>query len=511
MPKNPRSSGGRLPSLSLSSSTLVQALQHTVDRFPRKVFLHFEKEKITFSQFNFQVNRLANYLSKKIQIKKGEKVCLFAQNSIEFPVAFCAILKLGGIVIPINSFFKAEELAFVVKNSQSRLLLVSESLKSVPLEAKEKFSLPILSLETLQQEVNAFSSAFEAVPITAEDLAVFIYTSGTTGKPKGAMLTHRNFLSNIEGALKVIEMTHRDRFLVFLPLFHSFTLTVLFLIPLVVGAKILLIAHVKNPKKILKGLFWDRATLLAGIPHVYDLLSHKKLPFFVRFFLSLRFCISGAAPLPEATLKRFEQNWKLPLLEGYGLSEASPVVSINPLYGVRKPLSVGLPLPNVKVKIVDEQGKVLPPNSEGEICVQGPNVMRGYFNEKEETDAVLKEGWLFTGDLGKIDLDGYLFILDRKKDLILVKGINVYPREIEELLKQNPKIKECAVVGMVDPKRGEAPVAHLVLKEQEEASAHEIREWCLPHLANYKIPVKFIFHTELPKTSTGKILKRALK
>ncbi len=477
------------------------------------MFLHFEKEKITFSQFNAQVNRLANYLSKKNQIKKGERVSLFAQNSIEFPIAFCAILKLGGVVVPINSFFKAEELSFVVKNSQSRLILVSESLKSVPLEAKEKFSFAaeIFSLETLLQELKQEKDFFQAVPITTEDLAVFIYTSGTTGKPKGAMLTHRNFLSNIEGALQVIEMTHRDRFLVFLPLFHSFTLTVLFLIPLVVGAKILLIAHVKNPKKILKGLFWDRATLLAGIPQVYDLLSHKKLPFFVRFFLSLRFCISGAAPLPEATLKRFEQNWKLPLLEGYGLSEASPVVSINPLHGVRKPLSVGLPLPNVKVKIVDEQGKTLPANSEGEICVQGPNVMKGYFNEKEETDAVLKEGWLFTGDLGKIDADGYLFILDRKKDLILVKGINVYPREIEEVLKQNPKVKECAVVGVSDPKRGEAPVAHLVLKEQEEALAHEFREWCLPHLANYKIPIKFIFHTELPKTSTGKILKRALK
>jgi len=227
--------------------------------------------------------------------------------------------------------------------------------------------------------------------------------------------------------------------------------------------------------------------------------------------MRLRFSISGAAALPEATLRRFEKNWKIPLIEGYGLSETSPVVSFNPPKGVRKVLSVGLPLANVKVKIVDEAGQTLPPNKEGEICVQGPNVMRGYYKQEKATSEVLREGWFHTGDLGKKDEDGYIYIVDRKKDLIIVRGINVYPREVEEVLKHNPKVKECAVVGVMDPKRGEVPVAHVVLNDKQKATEKELRDWCRPHLANYKIPHKVTFHKDLPRTSTGKILKRALR
>lgn len=512
LPKKPLIFGGLLPKQT-PEINLVDALQRSVDRYPHRVFLQFEKKKISYSKFNALVNRFAHFISNEFQVQKGEKVCLFAQNSIEFPVAFFSILKLGGIVVPINSFFKSEELSHVLENSQSRLLLFSESFKKVVHEAEKGLSSSIktISLESISSQSLDLATSFDPVAVSPDDLAVFIYTSGTTGKPKGAMLSHRNFLSNIEGALQVVDINFKDRFLVFLPLFHSFTLTVLFLLPAVVGAKILLLANVKNPKLILKGLFLDRATFLAGIPQVYELLSHKKVPFLMKPLLALRFCISGAAPLPETTLKKFEKNWGIPLIEGYGLSEASPIVSFNPFQGVRKPLSVGLPLPNVRVKIIDKQNKEVGVNVEGEICVQGPNVMQGYFNEEKGTHEVLKDGWLLTGDVGKLDEEGYLFILDRKKDLILVRGINVYPREVEEVLKQNPKVKECAVVGKEDPKRGETPVAHLVLNEQEQTTESEMRQWCRSHLANYKVPTQFVFHAELPRTSTGKILKRALK
>ncbi len=488
-------------------------LDQSVSKYPNHIFIQFEDQRLTYSQFDQQVNSLAHYLQEKFQVQKGEKVCLFAQNGIEFPIAFFAIVKLGGVVIPVNSFFKASELAYILENSETRLLLMTSGLARVAneLDAKLKEKVEIIDLKKKQSDYQAYSNKLAPVTLSPDDLVVLIYTSGTTGHPKGAMLSHKNFLSNIEGALQVIDLNDKDRFLVFLPLFHSFTLTVLFLMPLYVGARILLIATIQNSKKILKSFFIDRATLLAGVPQVYELLSQKKLPFFLRWFLNLKYAISGAAPLPEATLRTFEKNWKLPLLEGYGLSEASPIVSINPPKGERKALSVGLPLPNVKVKIVDKKGVSLPVGSEGEICVQGPNVMQGYFKEEKGTREVLKEGWLYTGDVGKVDSEGYLYILDRKKDLILVRGINVYPREIEEVLKQNQKVKEVAVIGINDPKKGEVPVAHLALREGEAATEKELRQWCSKYLANYKLPAQFVFHSELPRTSTGKILKRSLR
>jgi len=501
-----------LGNLSLESS-LAQQLERTTTRYPHRVFIQFEKRKITFRQFNALANQFASYLRDQKGLKSGDKVSLFAQNSPEFAISFFAVQKTGGIVVPVNTFFKQEECAFVIEDSESRLVLVSDDLVSTAKKANELLSHSV-ELILIQEVIPKLSPKQVPNPklnIEPNDVAAFIYTSGTTGKPKGAMLTHKNFISNIVGACEAFDLSHRDRFLAFLPLFHSFSLTVLLLLPSAIGARIILIGSVKDTKKILRGFFWDRATIMAGIPHVYDLLSRKKIPFFLRWLMRLRFCISGAAALSEATLRRFEKNWKKPLIEGYGLSETSPVVSFNPPKGVRKVLSVGLPLANVKVKIVDEAGQTLSPNKEGEICVQGPNVMQGYYKQEKATAEVLREGWLHTGDLGKIDEDGYIYIVDRKKDLIIVRGINVYPREVEEVLKHNPKVKECAVVGVTDPKRGEMPVAHVVLNDKQKATEKELRDWCRPHLANYKIPHKITFHKDLPRTSTGKILKRALR
>jgi len=288
-----------------------------------------------------------------------------------------------------------------------------------------------------------------------------IYTSGTTGHPKGAMLTHGNLLHNVESCRLMLEAVALDRFVLLLPMFHSFMLTVCILLPLMVGGSIVLIKTLHPPKGILQEIIQHQATILPAIPSFFRALCHSSVP----ANLPLRLCISGAAPLPLETLRDFDAKFQMPLMEGYGLSEASPVVSFNPLRGVRKPGSIGVPIPNVEVNIQDDHDQVLADGQVGEVCVRGGNVMRGYWNQPAETDLVLQHGWLRTGDIGYRDAEGYFYITDRKKDMLLVNGINVYPREIEEVIYQFPGVKEAAVVGRPDSRRGEQPVAFVAANE----------------------------------------------
>jgi len=298
-----------------------------------------------------------------------------------------------------------------------------------------------------------------------------------------------------------------DRFALVLPMFHSFMLTVCVLLPLLVGGSIVLIKSLHPPKRILEEILQHQATVLAAFPQLFRMLAHTPSP----PGLPLRLCVSGAAPLPLGILRQFNAHYAVPLLEGYGLSEASPVVSVNPIHGVNKEGSVGLPVWDVEVSIRNDEGQPLPVGETGEVCVRGANVMVGYWNQPEETARTLRDGWLYTGDIGRMDADGYIYITDRKKDMLLVNGINVYPREIEEVIYHYPGIMEAAVIGRPDARRGEQPVAYVTLVDGSHLDPAALLGHLKEHLADYKVPRHVIQLPDLPRNATGKILKTALR
>ncbi len=511
--------------------TLGRMLEESAQRLPNKAvikygqhtFLGFGKPTVTFQQLDASANKVARGL-QALGIEKGDRVGIFGENCPEYIMGYFGIAKAGGIAVPINSFLTGSEVQYIANDCQLKVLFLSKKfLKTVS---------PVLSLMTSvkhlvvlddpeAQEHTPFAqllanNAAESLPVevNADDLAVFIYTSGTTGHPKGAMLTHRNLVSNAESSIEAMKLVEKDKILLFLPMFHSFTFTVCVLLPIRLGASILLIGSVRALDEIKKAILFDRITLFVGVPAVYNVLASKPestATKITKYISAIKFFISGSAPLPTPVIGKIEARFGSPLLEGYGLSEASPVVSVNPRYGTRKPGSVGLPIPNVQVKILDEDMHELPVGEVGELAVKGPNVMQGYHNLPEATAQALVDGWLLTGDIAKIDEDGFVYIVDRKKDMLLVRGINVYPREIEEVLYQHPKISECAVIGVLDESKGEVPKAFVVVKEGETLTERDVRDYCKEHLAAYKLPKLYEFRPSLPKNATQKIMKRELR
>ncbi|MCF6173945.1 MAG: AMP-binding protein, partial [Campylobacteraceae bacterium] len=346
---------------------------------------------------------------------------------------------------------------------------------------------------------------------TLDELACVIYTSGTTGRPKGAMLSFRNILSNCVGAVVVYGVKQSDRFIVFLPMFHSFTLSTSVLLPLYAGASMVVVKSIFPFANVLKQVLLKRVTVFLGVPTLYNALLKAKIPWYFMFFHKVRLFISGGAPLSEASLNKFNKKFKKSILiEGYGLSECSPVVAANTLEK-QKPLSVGPVLPGYMVKIVNEEMMELPNGDIGEIIVKGDNVMQGYLNRPDVTDETVINGWLKTGDLGKIDDEGYIYIVDRKKDLIISKGINIYPREIEEWLAKFEGVESAAVVGIKNEGNDEEVVAFVQPKEDKNLDETEIKKYLKSHLANFKLPKIIYVVEELPKNATGKVLKRVLK
>ena len=501
---------------------LCNIINEASQKYPHKTALIFKKNKLTYKILYKKIIQLSNGLIR-LGLHKGDRVAILLDNSTEYIISYFAICHAGGIVVPINTFLKGDEIYFILKDAGIKILItINRFLKKLSLNNQfNENQLPSLvhiiscSEETEFITFNELlnSSPFdnkEAVSVYDNDVAAIIYTSGTTGHPKGAMLTHNNLISNVTSCLQVFTLKKKDKFLVFLPFFHSFTFTVCILLPCYVGCQIVILDEI-NRKQIKRCIVRYRITIFIAIPTVYYLLSKVKLSWLARIFNPIRIYISGAAPLPQETLKTFEENFKRPLLEGYGLSEASPVVSVNPLIGKRKPGSVGLPIPEVEVKIIDSEEKELPANTVGELIVKGPNVMKGYWKQPEITNQTIRNGWLLTGDMGKIDEEDYIYIVDRKKDMIISHGINIYPREIEEVLYKHPKIAEAAVIGIPDEHRGEIPKAYLALKQNVNMNEIEVKKFCQAHLANYKIPKKVEFREFLPKTPTGKILKRELR
>ena len=491
---------------------LALAFADSVKSRPSKAALFWGDREFSYTELWSQTLCVSDQLGHTFSVRPGDRVGLWLKNCPEFIPAFFGVLAVGAVAVPINNFLKAEEVNFILRDAGIDVLITDDELGSHfhALSAAR----PSLRLYKIDQFAN---STAKATPPAASkpgfphrkgsDLAVLIYTSGTTGRPKGAMLSHANLLHNVESCRIVLKTVHLDRFAVLLPLFHSYMLTVGLLLPLIVGGSIVLVKSLHPVRNVLQEILQRQATVLPGIPQFYRSMVNAPVP----VPLPLRLCVSGAAPLPVQVLKEFEAKFHIPLIEGYGLSEASPVVTKNPLDGRRKAGSIGLPIAHVEVSIQDESGRELGPNEIGELCVRGGNVMLGYWNQPEETAKVMRDGWLLTGDVGYRDEEGYYFITDRKKDMLLVNGINVYPREIEEVLYQFPGVKEAAVIGRPDSRKGEQPVAFVSSEEGTQLEHTAIQSFLRKRLADYKVPRKVVLLPALPRNATGKILKTVLR
>jgi len=482
-----------------------------------KKYLFFEDRVYKFSQTRDLVIKYANALKER-GLKKGDRVGVLLENSPEFIFSIFAIFLNGAIAVPINTFLKDEEINYILNNCEAKFLISSDSFWEEIKDLKvpslvDKFSFQNGNLTNLSEIAERQNLDFDIPEMGLDDVAILIYTSGTTGNPKGAMLTHMNLLSDVDACNKAFKIKNNDRFLLFLPMFHSYAFTTCIMLPTFVGCSIIILKSVMElKKKSFKNiLLFKRPTFFLGVPQVYTALSRAKLPnWFIKFLYPVKIHVSGGAPLPEEILKEFEAKFKRPIIEGYGLSEASPVVAVNRLEEQR-PYSVGPALSGIEVKVVDDNEEEVPIGEVGELIVKGPNVMKGYWGLPEVTKMSIKNGWLFTGDMAKIDKDGFIYIVDRKKDLIIVKGINLYPREIEELLYTVEGVEAAAVIGIPDKSSGEVPVAYILPKEGATLNPSAIKEYLKEHLANFKVPRHIYIVDELPLTATGKVLKRKLK
>jgi long-chain acyl-CoA synthetase len=488
---------------------LALAFANSVAQRPEKAALYYGESEWNYRALFARSRAVAADLAGRWGVKPGDRVGIWLKNRPEFILALFGVLGAGAVLVPINNFLKPDEVNYILADAGIDVLISEqELLAQAPALAAARPGLKFLPVESFADLAEPPADASPLATTRAEgDLAVIIYTSGTTGRPKGAMLSHGNLLHNVNSCRIVLETVDMDRMAVLLPLFHSYMLTVGVLLPLLVGGTIVLVKSLGQTKLILQELFMRQATILPAIPPLYRALASSLVPLKLPF----RLCISGSAPLPLQVLQDFEAKYHLPLIEGYGLSEASPVVAKNPLRGARKPGSIGLPIANVELSAQDDQGRVLGPGEVGELCVRGGNVMLGYWNQPTETAKVFRHGWLLTGDLGCRDTDGYFYITDRKKDMLLVNGNNVYPREIEEVIHQFPGVKEAAVIGVPDARRGEQPLAFVSPGEGVTLNERELIQFIREKMADYKVPKRVVFVPALPRNATGKILKTTLR
>ena len=477
------------------------------EKHAQKTAIFYCEREISYAELLAQSKIVAAHLQNVLGVSPGDRVALWLKNRPEFVPAVFGILQAEAVVVPVNNFLKPAEVNYILADGGIDVLISDAELGAHFSElSAARPQLKVFKVEEfsgLKTENSELKTCSRGEP----DLAVIIYTSGTTGKPKGAMLSHGNLLHNVNSCRIVLESVPDDCLAVILPMFHTYMMTVGIFLPFTTGGSIVLVKSLHPPRAMLQEIFSRRATILPAVPTFYRMLLGAQLP----TPMPIRIFISGSAPLPMQTLTEFEQKFKVPLIEGYGLSEASPVVAKNPLHGVRKAGSIGIPIANVEMSIQDELGKMLGTNETGEICVRGGNVMMGYWNQPEETKKVFRDGWLLTGDVGHRDADGYYYITDRKKDMLIVNGINVYPREIEEVIYHFPGVREAAVIGVPDARRGEQPVAFVAAAEGQTLDESALLQFIRSKLADYKVPKQIIVQPALPKNATGKILKTELR
>jgi long-chain acyl-CoA synthetase len=465
-----------------------------------RVALIEENSRWTFGELSEQVNQIATLLKERV---KGDTVGVLLLNSQKYIATMLAIWKAGKTAVPLNYLLPPAELGFIIKDSGMSGLVSSQFFAQALAGIKPLFG--DKGVIVMADDPDFVSAPTAGGAGASQGPALYLYTSGTTGRPKGVVLTHDNLLANVESCQKAGEFDYRDSFLCLLPFFHTYAITGTFLLPLLNGSKMVLVDRFQ-PAKVL-GLIQDhKISVFLAIPSMYRVLASTEGPFDVS---SVRFPISGGEPLPLAVAEAFEKRFGVPIFEGYGQTEAAPVVTLN-TPGSRKPGTIGKSLPDVEVAIWDDQNRVLPPDQIGEIMVRGRNVMQGYHGLPDETAKTITDGWLHTGDLGKLDADGFVIITGRKKDLIISAGENIYPREIEEVVAQHPNVKEVAVIGVKDEVRGEVPKAFVIPRENTSLDEKELRAFCREKLANYKIPKYFEIVPDLPRTPTGKVLKRML-
>jgi long-chain acyl-CoA synthetase len=471
-----------------------------------KTALFWGDVRFSYGQFWEQTLGVAQRLQSSLGVRRGDRVGLWLRNCPEFVPVLFGIWQAGAVAVPINNFLKPAEVQFILADAGIETVILDESMKDGFAKlASERPGLKAFFVESMAGQAGQGTAA--RADMEERDLAVIVYTSGTTGHPKGAMLSHGNLLANVESCRQELEAVGEDRFVVLLPMFHSFMFTVGVLLPMLIGGSIVLIKTLHPPKNIVMEIIQHRATLLPAVPQFFRALAHSTAP----VELPLRVCVSGGAPLPAETLREFTARFPMPLLEGYGLSEASPVVSFTPIRGPWKAGSIGVPIQGVEVSIQNEAGEMLPAGQTGELCVRGANVMLGYWNQPAATAEVMRGGWLLTGDIGYADQDGYFYITDRKKDMLLVNGINVYPREIEEVLYQFPGVKEAAVIGIPDARKGEQPLAFVASHDGVQLQEKGLLDYLRERLAEYKVPRKVVFMATLPRSATSKILKTELR
>ncbi|WP_431800226.1 fatty acid--CoA ligase family protein [Halobacillus andaensis] len=502
---------------------LSEQLTRTAESDPLKEAYIFQEESVSYREFDASVTKFASKLTN-LGYGKGDHIALVSGNSPLFMIGLYGSLRAGVTVIPINPTYTIEEMGYILKNGDVKGIITMDLLMEkfehmdADLSIQDYFvghTGGTAEESNLNRKMKSFTKAieegdlnYEPPQLEQDDVAVILYTSGTTGKTKGAMLTHKNLYSNAADVADYLEISADDCVIATLPMFHVFCLTVALNAPIVNGGTVLIVPKF-SPPEVFQAAEQHKATVFAGVPTMYNYLLQTGEDK-VHTFENMRICISGGSSLPVALLNDFEKHFNVRVSEGYGLSEASPVTTFNPLDRPRKPGSIGTNIKNVENKVVDELGEEVPNGEVGELIVRGPNVMKGYYKLPEETAVTIRDGWLYTGDMARRDDEGYFYIVDRKKDMILVGGYNVYPREVEEVLYNHPDITEVAVIGAPDPQSGESVIS-FVVSSNPALQEQELKEYCKGSLTKYKQPSRIHFMEELPKNTTGKILRKSLR
>jgi long-chain acyl-CoA synthetase len=512
---------------------------------PEAVATQFYGARLTYREIDAAASRFAGGL-RNIGVKAGDRVSLLMPNCPQFVIAFFGVLRAGGIVVQTNPLYTPRELEEMYRDAGVETVITvdiffknaakakaSTGVKRVVVtDIKEYLPGLLAALYPIKKKkdhgkivipeepwVHWFQDLLAAGPVAQEpgdlnDVAVLQYTGGTTGTPKGAMLTHRNLVVNAHQAIAWFPglRPHEEKFLCAIPFFHVYGLTIALLGPITIAATMIIHPNPREIEPLMKLITKTKPAIFPGVPTMYiAIVNHPKVS---KYDLkSIRACISGAAPLPPEIRRKFEAMTGGKLVEGYGLTEASPVTHCNPIFGEYRE-GIGMPLPDTDAKLVDVEtgSRDVGVGESGELAIRGPQVMKGYWNQPEETAKVItRDGWLLTGDIAVMDADGRFKIVDRKKDLIIASGYNVYPREVEDVLFEHPAVKQAAVIGIPDPYRGESVKAFLVLKDGATATDAEIVAFCKERLAPFKVPKKVEFVKELPMTLVGKVLRRALR
>lgn len=511
--------------LEIPNRSLYQILERTFHRFPDATAIIYEGRKMAYRQLKEKVDRLANAW-KRLGMKKGDRIGLMLANHPDYIISYYAAQMLGAIVVQVNPLYTPRELQYIVNDVGMKYIVTHDSNRRTLHQIEtEHLKAVFLSNDSNPDAVALTWPSYDlhelidrSEPLEAyteidvhEDIAVIQYTGGTTGKMKGAMLTHYNLLANVIQSYAMYSDLLEDGKEVTLaatPFYHVFAMTAAMNVSIFSGQAILIVRKFQVDE-VLELIKTYRPSFFPGVPTMYNaFVNHPNVKAYG--LDCLKVCSSGSAPLPQEILRRFKEITGVPILEGYGLSESSPSTHRNPIHFKRKVGSIGIPIPLTDSKVVDDAGNEVEIGEIGELIVKGPQVMKGYWNQPEETAKALRDGWLYTGDLAKMDEEGYFYIVGRKKEMIISGGFNIYPQEVEDVLYDHPAVKEAAVIGIPDDYSGERVKAFVVFKEGKKASEEELIDHCYQHLTRYKVPKEIEIRDALPRNTVGKLLKRIL-